>query len=74
MHLKNYILAFYLLMVIVHFGCSAFFLSTSNYIGQIHLPLRLMDGLSIKCVIKKTFFIFHPNLMKLRKVLVQKVF
>ena len=36
-------------------------------LGQIHLPL--MNGPSIKCVIKN-FFVFHSNSMKLDEVLV----
>ena len=32
-------------------------------LGQIHLPLT--DGLSVKCVLFKTFFVFHLNSWKL---------
>ena len=38
-------------------------------LGQIHLPL--MDKPYVKCVIKKNFFVFHCNSMKLSEVLVQ---
>ena len=46
----------------------------SNYLhyGRIHLPLNrtLMDDTSVKWSIIKTFFVFHPILMKLGEVVV----
>ena len=38
-------------------------------LGQIHLLLT--DGPSVKCVVYKTFFVFHQSLLKLGDVVLQ---
>ena len=41
---------------------------------KLYFGLSFINGDCPFRVIKNTFFVFHPNLMKLREVLVQKVF
>ena len=48
--------------------CMIYLFPGSPYFGQIHLPLN--DGLSVKWIIFKNFFVFYENLIKLGDVLV----